>query len=196
MPELIEPPPQTKANRFGPPGPRGGFPRGGPGGPGRPGGFGPGAFPPGPPMGMSSDIVEQMERDYQAMRQSYGDKTAAILVTGLPMGGDPSTREVMEAISGRIKELAPETASGKGGGHRRPVRDRRRAGQRHPGPGHRHRFRRGHGEGVAHRGQARREMGGQGPAAPGRAEARAVGRAIPAGRAGDPPGGRHSSRDR
>jgi hypothetical protein len=107
MPELIEPPQQPKANRFGPPGFRGGFP------PGGPGGFPPDVFPAGPPMGMSSDIVEQMERDYQAMRQAYGEKAAAILVTGLPMGGDPSTREVTEAISKRIKELAPETATGR-----------------------------------------------------------------------------------
>ena len=87
MPELIEP--RRKRRPIGSARPaRVAVPTGRPGGPGRPGGFGPGQFPPGPPMGMSSDIVEQMERDYQAMRQSYGDKTAAILVTGLPMGGD------------------------------------------------------------------------------------------------------------
>ena len=111
MPELVEPPPQTKGPRFGPPGPRGGFPRGGPGGPGAFPPGGPGAFPPGPPMGMSTDSVEQLNRDYQAMRQSFGDKTAAIRVTGLPMSGDPSTRDVTEAISKRIKELAPEITS-------------------------------------------------------------------------------------
>jgi hypothetical protein len=112
MPELIEPP--RPSNRFGPPGPRGGFPRGGPGMPGAfpPGAFPPGDFPPGAPTGISADIVEQMERDYQAVHQEYGDRTAAILVTGLPTGGDPPTRDVTEAISRRIKELAPEIVRG------------------------------------------------------------------------------------
>ena len=103
MPELVEPP--LLANRFGPPGPRGGFAIGPPGmrrpfapgmpgpfPPGMPGAFPPGmpgAFPPGMPMNMSMNIVERMEQDYQTVRQEYGDRTAAILVTGLPSGDDP-----------------------------------------------------------------------------------------------------------
>ncbi len=115
MPELVEPPPP--ANRFGMPGPRGGFAIGPPGmrrpfPPGMPGPFPPGMpgpFPPGmPPMNMSMNIVERMEQDYQTVRQEYGDRTAAILVTGLPSGDDPPARDVAEAMSKRIKELAPE----------------------------------------------------------------------------------------
>jgi HEAT repeats len=87
-----------------PMGPRGGFPVGPP--------AMPGPFPPGgpPPVMMSMDVVENMERDYQALRQEYGDRTAAILVTGLPAGGDPHVNDITEAISKRIKQLAPEIA--------------------------------------------------------------------------------------
>jgi hypothetical protein len=58
------------------------------------------------------DVVQNMERDYQALRQQYGDRTVAILVTGLPTQGDPPAGDVTEAISRRIKELAPESAQG------------------------------------------------------------------------------------
>ena len=49
-----------------------------------------------------------MEQDYQTVRQEYGDRTAAILVTGFPSGDDPPPGDVAEAMSRRIKELAPE----------------------------------------------------------------------------------------
>jgi hypothetical protein len=86
-------------------GPPDGFPIGPPGIPG--------AFPPGmPPMGSPMDVVQIMERDYQAVRQQHGDRTVAILVTGLPTHGDPPTSDVTEAIARRIKELAPGSAPG------------------------------------------------------------------------------------
>jgi hypothetical protein len=102
MPELVEPPPSTA---FGPPGPRGGF---GFGPPGMPGAFPPGATP----EPMASDIVEQMNRDYQRVRQRFGDRTVAILVTGLPIDGNPPALDIGAAISKRIKECAPETETG------------------------------------------------------------------------------------
>jgi hypothetical protein len=99
-PELVEPPPGSFAT-----GPRGGFPIAPP--------AMPGPFPPAmPPMGPPVDVVQNMERDYQAVRQQYGDRTVAILVTGLPTHGDPPAGDVTEAISRRIKELAPEIAQG------------------------------------------------------------------------------------
>ncbi len=123
MPELVEPP--APADRFGP---RGGFARRGPGGmrPGGPGfppgGSGPRAFPPGfggPPgdfgrVPMAKNIAEQADRDYQSMRQSFGDRAASLIVNGLPTGGDPPASDVTQAIKKRIDELAPTVTSMRG----------------------------------------------------------------------------------
>ncbi|MHB1558143.1 MAG: HEAT repeat domain-containing protein [Isosphaeraceae bacterium] len=125
MPELVEPP--AGANRFGaghafgPRGP-GGLRPGGPGFP--PGGLGPGpgAFPPGvgsPPsdfgrIPMSSNIVEQADRDYQSMQKVFGDRTASLLVNGVPTNGDPPPDDVTQAIKKRIDELAPSVRSMRG----------------------------------------------------------------------------------
>ncbi len=95
MPELVEPPPGT--NRGFPPGMPGRFPMGPPPG-----------FPPPPPSFGSGDIVEHLQQDYDAVRQRYGDRTVAILVSGLSTRGGPPTADVAEALARRIKELAPE----------------------------------------------------------------------------------------
>ncbi len=116
-PELVEPP--AGSNRFGP---RNAF---GPGGPGFPPGGpgpGPGAFPPGGGgapdafgrIPMSSNIVEQADRDYQSMQKVFGDRTASLLVNGVPTNGDPSPDDVTQAIKKRIDELAPSVRSMRG----------------------------------------------------------------------------------
>ena len=95
MPELVEPP--ATANRRGLPGVPGLFPSGPP--PGR-------LFS--PPLTRSQDIVERIQQDYDSVRQQYGDRTVAILVSGLNSAGTPPVADVTAALSGRIKELAPE----------------------------------------------------------------------------------------
>lgn len=127
MPDLVEPPAGGSGfgprNAFGP----GGMQPGGirPGGPGFPPGVpgpGPGAFPPGADdapdafgrIPMSSNIVEQADRDYQSMRQVFGDRTASLIVNGLPTAGDPPAEDVAAAIKKRIDELAPSVRSMRG----------------------------------------------------------------------------------
>ncbi len=120
VPELVEPP--APAPRFG----QRGFTPGGPGDM-RPGGnpfpsSGPRNFPTGPSgppsdfgrVPMSSNIVEQADRDLQSMRQACGDRAASLIVNGLPVGGNAPPLHVTQAIAKRIQELAPEVASMRG----------------------------------------------------------------------------------
>ncbi len=102
MPELVEPQPRTIPGLS--PGMPGPFPTGPP--PGSPFPF----LPPGPP---NENVVDHLQRDYDSVRQRFGDQTVAILVSGLPTSGNPPTDDVAVALDRRIKDLAPETQEGR-----------------------------------------------------------------------------------
>jgi hypothetical protein len=91
MPELVEPP--ARANR-------GGL-RGMPG-------------PFSPPVIDLRGFDERLQGDYESVRQQYGDRTVAILVSGLESRGGIPFADLTQALSQRIKELAPEIQQSRG----------------------------------------------------------------------------------
>ncbi len=182
MPELVEPPPRS--NRLAGPGPRGRVPAG--------------CARPARRVPARRVPQQPAAADRGGHRRADGARLPeAAPAVRRPDRGDPGDgfpRRLGSVVhEGRHRgDFQTDQGAGagghdqQGGDHRRPVRDRGRAGQQHPGPGPRHRFRGRHDQGPADRGQARREMGGQRPPSARRFEARAVDRVRPLPRAGRP----------
>jgi HEAT repeats len=62
--------------------------------------------------GRRENMLDNLRATYHNLRQEYGDRVVAVVISGMPGHGDPArgatNRDVTAAVTQRLKELAPE----------------------------------------------------------------------------------------